>query len=280
MAHAGETTMPYVRKLLASCLLVVGVSAVAGSAANAGAAPGGDQSMPEAAYAPLDAVAIMLDTNQALLFDETQNKYRTVMVGDLVAGWKVVAIEEGRVLVLHDDQRDALTLVAPPRPMAAVRGPQTVVRVSKNGPVVVACEPAPAAAVAPPPAAPVARATPPAPPEDPSAPHRLSRGDLNRELSDFDRLGQAVDVVQAPNGGFRLVRVDKASWPYRMGLREGDVIRSVAGERLANIEDAARVYARLRQARTFTVEVDRPLPGIVDDGDPPASRLVLNYQVK
>jgi hypothetical protein len=273
--------MSYVRKLLASVLLV-GVSVAAASAANAGSAAGADQQpMPEAAYAPLDAVAIMLETGQALLFDETQNKYRTVMVGDLVAGWKVVAIEEARVLVLHDDQRDALALVAPPRTISSVRLPQTVVRVSKNGPVVVDCDPAPAvAAAAPPPAAPVVRAKPVAPPEDPSAPHRLTRGDLNRELSDFDRLGQAVDVVQAQNGGFRLVRVDKASWPYRMGLREGDVIRSVAGERLANIEDAARVYARLRQARTFTVEVDRPLPGIVDDGDPPASRLVLNYQVK
>jgi hypothetical protein len=272
--------MSYVRKLLASCLLV-GVSLVAAPAAKAGSAAAADESMPEAAYAPLDAVAIMLDTGQALLFDETENKYRTVMVGDLIAGWKVVAIEESRVLVLHDDQRDALALVAPPRTIESVRLPQTVVRVSKNGPVVVDCDPAPAVAAAPPaPAAPVARAKPPAPPEDPSAPHRLSRGDLNRELSDFDRLGAAVDVVQAQSGGFRLVRVDKASWPYRMGLREGDVIRSVAGERVANIEDAARVYARLRQARTFTVEVDRPIPGIVDDGDPPASRVVLNYHVK
>ena len=272
--------MSYVRKLFAAYLLV-GVSVAAAPAANAGSAADVDQSLPEAAYAPLDAVAIMLDTGQALLFDETENKYRTVMVGDLVAGWKVVAIEENRVLVLHDDQRDALALVAPPRAIAGIRLPQTVVRVSKNGPVLVDCPSVPEVASAPPtPAAPIARAKPPAPPEDPSAPHKLSRGDLNRELSDFDRLGAAVDVVQAANGGFRLVRVDKASWPYRMGLREGDVIRSVAGERVANIEDAARVYARLRQARTFTIEVDRPLPGIVDDGDPPASRVVLNYHVK
>jgi hypothetical protein len=278
--------MSYVRKLLAP-LLLVGVSVAAVPAASAGRNGPDNQpdnlSMPEAAYAPLEAVAIMLDTGQALLFDEGAGKYRTVMVGDEIAGWKVVAIESSRVLVLHDGERDELGLVAPPRPMEAVRLPQTVVHVSKNGPVLVDCEPSVAA---PPPAAPtpaapqVARAKPPAPPEDPSAPHKLSRGELNRELSDFDALGAAVDVSLAPSGGFRLNRVEKSSWPYKMGLREGDVIRSVAGERVANVEDAARVYARLRQARSFAVEVDRPLPGIVDDGDPPTSRVVLNYNVK
>jgi hypothetical protein len=279
--------MPYVRKLLAAWFLV-GVSLAAGPAAHAGraVASGGlaPDVMPEPAYAPLSLVAIMLETGQALVYDETSNKYRVVMVGESVADWKVVAIEESRVLVAHDDQRDELILVPPPRGMESVRLPRTVVQVTRNGPVYAEAAPVPVEAPRAPAEAPrVVKAPPAAPPpvpEDPSAPHKLTRTELNRELNDFDRLGAAVDVVVAPGGGFRLVRVDKTSWPYKMGLRAGDIIRSVAGERVANVEDAARVYARLRQAKTFAVEVDRPLAGIVDDGDPPTSRVVLNYHVR
>ena len=267
--------MPFVRSLLAS-LLLAGVS-LTGQVAHAGSPAAAAEVMPEPAYAPFSAVAIMLDTGQALLFDEVASKYRVVMVGEVVSGWKVVAIEESQVIVVHADQRDQLCLVSPPRPIEGVRLPRTMVQVQI---------PAPSAPAAAPPAAPATvvvkgpKNSPPPPPEDPSAPHKLSRNELNRELGDFDRLGAAVDVVIVPGGGFRLTRVEKSSWPYKMGLRTGDVSRSVAGERVATVEDAARVYARLRAAKTFTIEVDRPLAGIVDDGDPPASRLVLNYHVK
>jgi len=238
--------------------------------AQAGAA----DEMPAPAYAPLSAVAVSLATGQALVFDEALGKYRLVMVGDLVGDWKVVSIQETRVVVTHGDDRDELALVPPPRPIEGARLP-------KNTPVILRpttvtpgdLDPAPTPAPAP---APVK----PKPVEDATAPRKVSRQELNRELNDFDRLGAAVDVSLAAGGGFMLSRVEAASWPYRMGLRAGDVIRSVAGERVAGVEDAARVYARLRATRAFTIELDRPMVGIVDDGDPPTTRVVLQYYVK
>lgn len=277
--------MPYVRSLLASMLLAT-VSVAAGPVpvAQAASATAAAEEMPEPAYAPLAAVAIMLETGQALLFDESSGKYRVVMVGELAGDWKVVAIEEDRVIVLHGDQRDELGLVPPPRPIEGVRLPHTVVRMSKNGPPPAEANPTPAPCTPCGPAAPaavvVARTKPAPAPEDPSVPHKLSRQELNRELGDFDRLGAAVDVSLAEGGGFRLTRVEKSSWPYKMGLRQGDIIRSVAGERVANVEDAARVYARLRATRQFTIEVDRPMAGIVEVNDPPTTRIVLQYHVK
>jgi hypothetical protein len=276
--------MQSVRALVAS-LLLAGVAAAAGLPAHAAAAgkngPGPAATaadvMPEPAYAPISAVAIMLDTGQALVFDETSGKYRLVMVGDVVAGWKVVTIEATRVVVVHGEERDVLGLVVPPRAIEGIALPAP----ARLAPVQVVPAPRDAeAAEARPAPAPITKVRPAPPAEDPTAPRKLSRGELDRELRDFDRLGAAVDVTLAVSGGFRLTRVDKGSWPYRMGLREGDVIRAVAGERVATVEDAARVYARLRTTRAFTVEVDRPMAGIVDDGDPPATRVVLQYTVK
>jgi hypothetical protein len=271
--------MRYVRSLLASLLLagVTGVGVSSAHAASQSAPAAADTPAPEVvqAYAPLSAVAIMLQTGQALVYDEQSGKYRVVMVGDVVADWKVVAIEESSVLVLHGEERDVLGLVPPPRPIEGVHLP-------KNTPYVQAPQviSPPSPTIVTPAPAPVAKPKPAAVADDATVPHKLTRQELNRELGDFDRLGAAVDVAIAPGGGFRLTRVDRASWPYRMGLRQGDVIRSVAGERVASIEDAARVYARLRSSKAFAIEVDRPMDGVVDDGDPPTTRVVLQYHVK
>jgi hypothetical protein len=257
--------MLYVRKLFAS-LFLAGVVASAAPAHAGASGKNGPISpaevVPAPAYAPLSAVAIMLGTGQALLFDETTDKYRTVMVGDVVAGWKVVAIHARKVIVLHDEELDVLPLVAPPRAIEglapAKRLPPLEVSVDADAP----------------------KNRPATPADDPTAPRKIARAELNRELSDFDRLGAAVDVVVAETGGFRLTRVEKGSWPYRMGLRQGDIIRSAAGERVATVEDAARVYARLRASKAFTIEIDRPMKGIVEVPDPPTTRIVLQYYVK
>src|SRR5262245_21692146 len=78
-----------------------------------------------AAYAPLAAVAVMLKTGQALVFDDTKDRYQLVMVGDVIAGWKVVAIEAGRVVVVKGQERDELELVAPPRPIEGIKLPSS-----------------------------------------------------------------------------------------------------------------------------------------------------------
>jgi hypothetical protein len=260
--------MPYVRKLLVSLLLSgIVASVVPGEASAMGKnGPSSAEIVPAQAYAPLSAVAVMLGTSQALLFDETANKYRTVTVGEVVAGWKVVAIHARKVVVLRDGEIDVLTLVAPPKPI--------------EGAALTRAQRLPALEITPDAASAPKNMPPLAPEEDTTTPRKIARADLTRELGDFDRLSTAVDVVIAENGGFRLSRVEKGSWPWRMGLRAGDVIRSAAGERVATIDDAARVYARLRASKAFTLEIDRPMRGIVDVPDPPTTRIVLQFYVK
>jgi hypothetical protein len=244
------------------------MTAAWGEARSGALAPAGDVKAkpadgPEAPWAPLAAVAVMLDTKQAMLFDETSGKYRLVEVGDVVSGWKVVAIQADLVVVTRGAERDELPIVEPPRP------------------IIGAVKPAATPPPAPPKNEPPAKPTKPVKPATPTtvetgAPATITvkRAELDRELGDFDKLAKTVDFAAAEGGGFTVTRLEKSSWLWRMGLRPGDVVRSVAGQRIASIDDAARVYARLRVVKEFTIEVDRPSdePGIT-------SRVVLRYEI-
>jgi type II secretory pathway component PulC len=223
---------------------------------------GGDGPALEAPYAPFAAVGVSLETGQALLFDERAGKYRIVEVGDVVAGWKIMAIQADEVVVTRGTERDELPIVAPPRTITGLPGGGAGGAAAKT-PAKGRDEPK----------------TDPAPrPTKSDAPLAVTvkRAELDRELGDFDKLGKAIDVSPAAGGGFVVTRVEKGSFPYRLGLRQGDVIRAVAGQRLASVDDAARVYARLRSLKTFTIEVDRPIEGAIDGA---SARLVLTVDI-
>jgi type II secretory pathway component PulC len=85
----------------------------------------------------------------------------------------------------------------------------------------------------------------------------LSRADFDREINDFDRLMSTVEVQHAEDGGFVLTRLERKSWLASMGFREGDIVRTIAGEKVNTVEDAARLYARLRNTNTFAAEIQR-----------------------
>lgn len=87
--------------------------------------------------------------------------------------------------------------------------------------------------------------------------HAIRRSDLDREINDFDRLMATVQVAPVSGGGFAITRLEPRSFPAALGLRQGDVVRSIAGQPVSNIDDAARVYARLRSVSSFVVEVQR-----------------------
>lgn len=207
------------------------------------------------AYAPFTVVGVILATGQALLWDEHEPQYRVVRVGDVVAGWKVVAVEAARVVVTNGHARDELSLeeapqpialrISEPPPKAPRQLPTTTVEIKTR------TKPAPAA-----PAIFEERRT-------------VTRAELDRELGDFDRLLATVEVQAAEGSGFTLTRVDQGSWVWNLGLRPGDVIRSVSGEVVNTVEDAARVYARLRVAKKVSIEVDRA-----------GTRLAIQIEVK
>jgi hypothetical protein len=100
---------------------------------------------------------------------------------------------------------------------------------------------------------------PPAPPPKKAieSRQRIARAELDRQLGDFDALLATVSLVPADGGGYRIVALDGKSWLASLGFKQGDIVRSVAGERVVTVDDAARVYARVLTSKSFLVEVDR-----------------------
>jgi hypothetical protein len=310
-----------------------------GGAAAAQEAPQPQPPQPAPATAttsPLKLMAIMLDTQQVMLWNESAGEYQLARVGDEIESWRLVSVqpEARRVVVLRKGTRDELYLTPLPKPNAPAdpgqprMAPVITLDSCPSAPIpgLVSDEPAPGpqaqpspaevqpidpyASPAPPPPArqrpgrpmnPYAAQVPlPAPqplaappvaapptPQDPyAAPpaaagvpapgaaspveiHSLTRVELNRELRDFDRLLSGITVAPAAGGGFTLTRVEPKTWVAKIGLRSGDVVRSIAGETVTSIEDAARVYARLGSLDNFLVVVERG-----------QQKLVLSYSVK
>ncbi|MCA9675858.1 MAG: hypothetical protein KC464_12540, partial [Myxococcales bacterium] len=129
----------------------------------------------------------------------------------------------------------------------------------------------PAAKVDPPAAKvdpPAAKVDPPAAKVDPArVEFTLTRSELDAALSDFARIGREVEMTTS-SAGVKLVRVAKDSFFYRMGLRDGDLVRKVDGKPIRGLDDAAAIYARLGKAKSFAVELDRG-----------SAHLALRYQI-
>ncbi len=212
------------------------------------------------AYAPLKVVGVMLDTGQALMWNEQRNEYVLGRVGDVFGGWKVMAIEESRVVVVAGGMREELPLVPAPTTLKSPREarklpPVIVVAASPdaNAPIMIPAPPAPPPPATKPPEPPA----PPPPPKIIDETHKVSRAEFDTYLGDFDRLLREARVSEAAGGGFVFDFLDGKSWLYKMGLRQGDIVLSVAGDRVSSVEDAARVYAKLLKIKKFTVEIDR-----------------------
>lgn len=213
------------------------------------------------AYAPLQAVAIMPESGQALLWNQNDKQYELGKIGGQVAGWKIMAVEKTRVVVMNASGTDELPLVAAPTSLIAYA--------KADAPVAKPVRKLPATDI-------TADEDPRPQPEKPqpaatavtTETHAITRAELDRELGDFDRLEAAIDVKSVDGGGFAFTRVDAKSWVAQMGLRTGDVVKAVAGETVSTIDDAARVYARLRTMASFDIDLDRA-----------GKRVTLHYDV-
>lgn len=217
---------------------VVGVSSVALGQEPDGAVADGEI-VP--AYAPLAAVAYMPESGQVLLYSEDSKRYELARVGDKVGAWKIVAIEDERVVVVSGSERDELSFVPAPSEIRT----RTIVANTDKDKKVKEPKKLPETVVT----APETTIT--------EEKHAVTRAELDRELGNFDSLMATVEVSAQAGGGFVMTRVDAGSWVYKMGLRTGDIVRSVAAEQVNNVEDAARVYARLKSVKSFDIELDR-----------------------
>ena len=84
----------------------------------------------------------------------------------------------------------------------------------------------------------------------------LDRDAVKRLMQRPDFLSQALIVPNA-GGGFRVGQVQAGSLYERLGLRVGDVIRSVNGQPINNMEEVMRLYQQFGSASEVNVEVLR-----------------------
>ena len=95
----------------------------------------------------------------------------------------------------------------------------------------------------------------------PHVAYALSRSDVRSQLNP-ENAGRFAKLVPAPTEGVRIVELQESSVFSRLGMRPGDIVRSVNGTRLHGVEDlatalnaaGARESARLELVRGRAVE--------------------------
>ena len=95
----------------------------------------------------------------------------------------------------------------------------------------------------------------------PSGPSRAQRVSLRRNMIDqaIQDVGKlATEIrIQPSENGLSLSNIKPNSIFRRMGLRNGDVLRSVDGQEIRSVDDALRLYENLKNSDSVTVELER-----------------------
>ena len=97
----------------------------------------------------------------------------------------------------------------------------------------------------------------------------VPRSAINAELHQPQKLLTQALMVPDPGGGFLVRAIDPNSVYQKLGLHVGDVIRSVNGQPVNNMQEAMRVYQQSLNMSTVQLQ-------IVRNGRPE----VLQYQVR
>jgi general secretion pathway protein C len=94
-----------------------------------------------------------------------------------------------------------------------------------------------------------------------SSPIRAQRVSLRRNMIDnaIQDVGKlATEIrIQTSEDGLSLTNIKPNSIFRRMGLRNGDVLKSVDGQQIRSVDDALRLYESLKTSNNVTVELQR-----------------------
>lgn len=264
--------MRLLRAFLAAALVV--------GAASQAAAEAGDPRPVRSETPAYRLVRVIVETHQALLFDKHRGTHVLVDVGDAIGDFDVVEIDadqvvlvrpgEGREYVLVAGESEVTSRVVDPYPTLPPPPPG---KITFSAAMLLDPYPDPAEEVLRTVQAPeeqrapeveepspdevpreVEAPPPPPPPRDQS--FTVGRAELDAALDDFDAIAASVEMALV-DGGVELITVKERSFFHKMGLRDGDLVRSVDGTVLRGLDDAAEVYARLAKATSFAVEVTR-----------------------
>lgn len=85
----------------------------------------------------------------------------------------------------------------------------------------------------------------------------LSRSELNTTLQDPNQLAFTGRIGTGAGGGVRIDSAPTGSLPQKLGLAEGDVIRSLNGQPVNSAGDLARLYGQFGTLSSLRAEVLR-----------------------
>lgn len=86
--------------------------------------------------------------------------------------------------------------------------------------------------------------------------YSLSRSELNTTLQDPNQLAFTGRISSA-SGGVRIDSAPAGSLPQKLGLAEGDIIRSLNGQPVGSIGDLARLYGQFGNLNAVRADVSR-----------------------
>ena len=84
----------------------------------------------------------------------------------------------------------------------------------------------------------------------------LRRNMIDQAIQDVGKLATEIRIQPSENG-LALSNIKPNSIFRRMGLRNGDVLRSVDGQQIRSVDDALRLYESLKSSDNVTVELQR-----------------------
>ena len=84
----------------------------------------------------------------------------------------------------------------------------------------------------------------------------LRRNMIDQAIQDVGKLATEIRIQPSENG-LALSNIKPNSIFRRMGLRNGDVLKSVDGQQIRSVDDALKLYESLKSADNVTVELQR-----------------------
>ena len=84
---------------------------------------------------------------------------------------------------------------------------------------------------------------------------------LNEQLEDLGRLSRDARVIPHYRGGkprgFKIVGVRPGSLYSHIGVRSGDILKSVNGEEINSPTKALQLFEKLKQTDSITLDIER-----------------------
>jgi general secretion pathway protein C len=170
----------------------------------------------------LKGVAMRSAGGCALILPQGQPESAFCAGEEIVPGVRLDSVERDRVVIVRNGVRESLVMKdveAPPGAFSA--GPAPVVQSAGTGRQVV------------------------------------DRAQLQKQLGRPEFLSQALIVPNPGGNGFLVRQVQSGSLYEKLGLRQGDVIKTVNGQPLTNMDDVMRLYQQFGTAQRVLVDVQR-----------------------